>query len=91
MTLFQCQSKSYPQSDLSSWNLWVRSSGTVCNSNLLTPRDWDSCSTPVAVWSPGSKGQFLPSHAGIPMGGESGVKYYMLEIHYDNSYRKLSK
>ncbi|KAH8372725.1 hypothetical protein KR009_004044 [Drosophila setifemur] len=84
MTLFECQSKSFSGSDSSSWDIWVRSSGTICNSNLLTPRDWDSCSTPVAVWSPGSKGQFLPSHAGIPMGGSSGVKYYMLEIHYDN-------
>ncbi|KAH8260736.1 hypothetical protein KR038_008774 [Drosophila bunnanda] len=89
MTLFECQTKFYPGSDPLSWDLWVRSSGTVCNSNLLTPRDWDSCSTPVAVWSPGSRGQFLPSHAGIPIGGVSGVKYYMLEIHYDNSNRKL--
>ncbi|XP_020809804.1 MOXD1 homolog 1 isoform X3 [Drosophila serrata] len=88
MTLFECQTKSYPGSDPLSWDLWVRGSGTVCNSNLLTPRDWDSCSTPVAVWSPGSKGQFLPSHVGIPMGGVSGVKYYMLEVHYDNSNRK---
>nr|XP_041631596.1 MOXD1 homolog 1 isoform X2 [Drosophila kikkawai]XP_041631597.1 MOXD1 homolog 1 isoform X2 [Drosophila kikkawai] len=88
MTLFECQTKSYPGSDPLSWDLWVRSSGTVCNSNLLTPRDWDSCSTPVAVWSPGSQGQFLPSHAGIPIGGVSGVKYYMLEIHYDNSNKK---
>ncbi|KAH8234531.1 hypothetical protein KR032_008225 [Drosophila birchii] len=88
MTLFECQTKSFPGSDPLSWDLWVRSSGTVCNSNLLTPRDWDSCSTPIAVWSPGSKGQFLPSHAGIPIGGVLGVKYYMLEIHYDNSNRK---
>ncbi|XP_037723079.1 MOXD1 homolog 1 [Drosophila subpulchrella] len=89
MTLFECQSKSYPGSDPSSWDIWVRSSGTVCNSNLLTPRDWDSCSTPVAVWSLGSDGQFMPPHAGIPMGGASGVKYYMLEIHYDNPHGKL--
>uniref|UniRef100_A0A6P4EPV5 MOXD1 homolog 1 n=1 Tax=Drosophila rhopaloa TaxID=1041015 RepID=A0A6P4EPV5_DRORH len=84
MTLFECQSKLYPGSDLSSWDVWAKSFGTVCNSNLLTPRDWDSCSTPVAVWSLGSKGQFLPPHAGIPMGGKSGVNYYMIEIQYDN-------
>lgn len=84
MTLFECSTKSYPGSDSASWDVWVRSTGTVCNSNSLTPRDWDSCSTPVAVWSIGSSGQFLPEHVGIPMGGSSGVKYYMLEIHYDN-------
>ncbi|KAH8272039.1 hypothetical protein KR018_007398 [Drosophila ironensis] len=84
MTLFECHSKSYPGSEPASWDIWVKSSGTICNSNLLTPRDWDSCSTPVAFWSPGSKGQFLPLHAGIPMGGRTEVKYYMLEIHYDN-------
>lgn len=84
MTLFECSTKSYPSSDSASWDVWVRSSGTVCNSNLLTPRDWDSCSTPVAVWSIGASGQFLPAHVGIPMGGPSGAKYYMLEIHYDN-------
>lgn len=84
MTLFECSTKSYPGSDSASWDVWVRSTGTVCNSNSLTPRDWDSCSTPVAVWSIGSSGQFMPEHVGIPMGGSSGVKYYMLEIHYDN-------
>uniref|UniRef100_B4MQU2 GK21375 n=2 Tax=Drosophila willistoni TaxID=7260 RepID=B4MQU2_DROWI len=84
MTLFECSVKSFPGSDPASWDVWVRSSGTVCNSNLLTPRDWDSCSTPVAVWSIGSTGQFLPQHAGIPIGGSSGATYYMLEIHYDN-------
>ncbi|XP_062127901.1 MOXD1 homolog 1 [Drosophila sulfurigaster albostrigata] len=84
MTLFECSTKSYPGSDSASWDVWVKSSGTVCNSNSLTPRDWDSCSTPVAVWSIGASGQFLPEHVGIPMGGPSGVKYYMLEIHYDN-------
>ncbi|EDW61204.1 MOXD1 homolog 1 [Drosophila virilis] len=84
MTLFECSAKSYPGSDSESWDVWVRSTGTVCNSNSLTPRDWDSCSTPVAVWSVGSTGQFLPHHVGIPIGGSSGVKYYMLEIHYDN-------
>ncbi|EDW94958.1 uncharacterized protein Dyak_GE19798 [Drosophila yakuba] len=90
MTLFECQSKLFSGSDPSSWDLWVRSAGTVCNSNQLTPRDWDSCSTPVAVWSLGSDGQFLPPHAGIPMGGASGVRYYMLEIHYDNPDGKES-
>ncbi|KAH8364445.1 hypothetical protein KR084_007046 [Drosophila pseudotakahashii] len=90
MTLFECQTKLYPGSDPASWDIWVRSSGTVCNSNLLTPRDWDSCSTPVAVWSAGSDGQFLPPHAGIPMGGASGASYYMLEIHYDNPNGKIS-
>ncbi|XP_017062155.1 MOXD1 homolog 1 [Drosophila ficusphila] len=84
MTLFECQSKLYLGSNPSSWDVWVKSSGTVCNNNLLTPRDWESCSTPVAVWSKGSKGQFLPPHVGIPIGGASGARYYMLEIHYDN-------
>ncbi|KAL9918508.1 MOXD1 homolog 1 [Glossina fuscipes fuscipes] len=86
MTLFECSTKSYPGSDPASWNVWVRSSGAVCNSNLLTPRDWDACITPVAVWSIGSTGQFLPQHVGIPVGGEAGAKYYMLEIHYDNPH-----
>lgn len=84
MSLFECSTKSYPGSDPASWDVWVKSSGAVCNSNLLTPRDWDSCITPVAVWSIGSSGQFLPQHIGIPLGGKTGPKYYMLEIHYDN-------
>ncbi|XP_030383547.1 MOXD1 homolog 1 [Scaptodrosophila lebanonensis] len=84
MTLFECSTKSYPGADSSSWDVWSKSTGTECNSNLLTPRDWDSCATPVAVWSIGSTGQFLPPHVGIPMGGQSGAKYYMLEVHYDN-------
>lgn len=29
-------------------------------------------------------GQYLPNHVGIPIGGRTGAKYYMLEIHYDN-------
>lgn len=33
-------------------------------------------------------GQFLPHHVGIPMGGRTGPKYYMLEIHYDNPTAK---
>uniref|UniRef100_A0A1I8PU30 DOMON domain-containing protein n=1 Tax=Stomoxys calcitrans TaxID=35570 RepID=A0A1I8PU30_STOCA len=86
MTLFECSTKSYPGSDPASWDVWVKSSGAVCNSNLLTPRDWDACITPVAVWSIGSTGQFLPPHVGIPVGGKTGAKYYMLEIHYDNPH-----
>ncbi|KNC32203.1 MOXD1-like protein 1, partial [Lucilia cuprina] len=86
MTLFECSTKSYPGSDPASWDVWVKSSGAVCNSNLLTPRDWDACITPVAVWSIGSSGQFLPPHVGIPVGGKTGPKYYMLEIHYDNPH-----
>lgn len=58
MTLFECSTKSYPGSDPASWDVWVKSSGAVCNSNLLTPRDWDACITPVAVWSIGSSGWF---------------------------------
>lgn len=32
----------------------------------------------------------MPEHIGIPMGGKSGAKYYMLEIHYDNPKAKRS-
>ncbi|XP_059608084.1 MOXD1 homolog 1 [Phlebotomus argentipes] len=88
MTLFECSTSSYPGSDPHSWDVWVKSSGAVCNSNLLTPRDWDSCITPVAVWAVGASGQFLPDHAGIPLGGKHSAKYYMLEIHYDNPRAK---
>ncbi|CAD7088046.1 unnamed protein product [Hermetia illucens] len=84
MTLFECSAMSYPSSDPASWDVWVKSNGAVCNSNLLTPMDWDSCISPVAVWAVGSSGQFLPQHVGIPIGGTNGPKYYMLEIHYDN-------
>ncbi|XP_037953331.1 MOXD1 homolog 1 [Teleopsis dalmanni] len=84
MTLFECSTRSYPGSDPLSWDVWAKSAGAVCNSNLLTPRDWDACITPIAVWSIGSTGQFLPPHVGIPFGGQKGGKYYMLEIHYDN-------
>lgn len=36
-------------------------------------------------------GQFLPEHIGIPMGGNRGSKYYMMEIHYDNPNAKQSE
>lgn len=50
---------SYPGPDSSSWDVWVKSNGAVCNSNLLTPRDWDSCINPVAVWAIGATGEFI--------------------------------
>lgn len=57
MTLFECSTSSYPGADPLSWDVWVKSNGAVCNSNLLTPRDWDSCITPIAVWAIGSTGK----------------------------------
>lgn len=59
MTLFECSTSSYPGSDPVSWDIWVKSSGDVCNSNLLTPRDWDACITPVAVWAISSTGKSI--------------------------------
>lgn len=56
MTLFECSTSQYPSSNPMSWDIWVKSNGDVCNSNLLTPRDWDACITPVAVWTIGSTG-----------------------------------
>lgn len=88
MTLFECASVTHPGADTLSWDVWVKSSGTICNSNLLTPRDWDACITPIASWAIGSSGQFLPEHVGIPLGSKTGAKYYMLEIHYDNPMAK---
>ena len=88
MTLFECKISSFPGSDSSSWDVWVKSNGAVCNSNMLTPRDWDSCITPVASWGVGSTGQFLPEHVGIPFGDSNKQKYYLLEIHYDNANKK---
>lgn len=61
MTLFECSTSAYPSSDPISWDIWVKSSGAVCNSNLLTPRDWDACITPVAVWTISSTGKCLPT------------------------------
>lgn len=60
MTLFECSTSAYPSSDPISWDIWVKSSGAVCNSNLLTPRDWDACITPVAVWTISSTGKYTP-------------------------------
>jgi hypothetical protein len=85
MTLFECQLNAFSGND---WDMWARTSGAVCNSNSLTPVDWDSCITPVAAWGVGSTGQFLPEHVGIPFGGKNGPKFYMLEIHYDNPNKK---
>lgn len=62
MTLFECSTSAYPSSDPLSWDIWVKSSGAVCNSNLLTPRDWDACITPVAVWTISSTGTYRFSY-----------------------------
>lgn len=78
----------YPGTDSLTWDVWVNSKGAVCSSNLLTPRDWDACLDPVATWSVGASGQFFPEHVGISMGGSTGPKYYMLEVHYDNPQDK---
>lgn len=86
MTLFECSS--YTGSDPNAWDVWGKTNGAVCNSDSLTPHDWESCITPVATWGVGSTGQFLPEHTGIPLGGSKGIKYYMLEIHYDNPHAK---
>lgn len=88
MSLYECSQLSYPHSDSASWDVWVKSNGATCNTGLLTPRDWDSCITLVATWGAGGNGQFLPEHIGIPIGGKTGAKYYMLEIHYDNPNAK---
>lgn len=58
MTLYECSPYSYLGSDTSSWDVWVKSNGAICNSNSLTPRDWDSCITPVSTWSIGASGKF---------------------------------
>uniref|UniRef100_A0A336L841 CSON004817 protein n=1 Tax=Culicoides sonorensis TaxID=179676 RepID=A0A336L841_CULSO len=86
MTLFECDS--YSGSDPNAWDVWGKTVGAVCNSDSLTPHDWNSCITPIATWGMGGSGQFLPEHVGIPIGGRDSVKYYMLEIHYDNPHSK---
>lgn len=86
MTLFECAS--YSGSDPNAWDVWGKTTGNVCNSETLTPHDWEACYTPVATWNVGGIGHFLPDHVGIPMGGKDSVKYYMLEIHYDNPTEK---
>ena len=36
-------------------------------------------------------GEMFPEHVGIPLGNGSGVSYYVMEIHYDNSKLKEGK
>lgn len=86
MTLFECGS--YAGSDPNAWDVWGKTGGNVCNSETVTPHDWDTCYTAIATWTVGSIGQFLPEHIGIPVGGRDNAKYYMLEIHYDNPHAR---
>lgn len=59
MTLFECSADRYPGSDPNAWDVWVKSNGAECYSNLLTPRDWESCTQAVAVWAVGSTGRLI--------------------------------
>ena len=34
-------------------------------------------------WAIGGEDMYLPENAGFPIGGDSGTKYLLLEIHYD--------
>ncbi|GBP39913.1 MOXD1 homolog 1 [Eumeta japonica] len=78
MVLYEC----VDDGDRMSWNEWSESPGAY---GPARPKEWASCTTPVAAWAMGSKGEFLPENVGIPLGESSGVSYYMLEVHYDNS------
>ncbi|RDD43175.1 DBH-like monooxygenase protein 1-like protein [Trichoplax sp. H2] len=40
--------------------------------------------TALAAWAVGGKDITLPAHVGVPIGGSSGVRYVLMEIHYDN-------
>lgn len=91
MTLFECKFSSNIdqkafEKNTDDLDKWTKSSGDTCNSNIFSANNWDSCITPVALYSFGGSSQFLPEHVGIPFYGRQ--KYYMLEIHYDNPIKK---
>ncbi|KAI5638046.1 DOMON domain-containing protein [Phthorimaea operculella] len=77
MVLYECAE----DPDKGLWNEWAKGDG-VFGPNK--PSEWAACVTPIAAWAIGSKGEFLPENVGIPLGANSGVSYYMLEVHYDN-------
>lgn len=86
MTLYECST--YTGFNPNAWDVWGKTNGNVCNSDISTPHDWQSCFSPVATWNIGGTSQFLPDHVGIPIGGKTAFKYYMLEVHYDNPNAK---
>ena len=38
-------------------------------------------------WGVGGHSLHLPKHVGIPIGGMDGIKYALMEVHYDNQQK----
>ncbi|CAI9727122.1 DBH-like monooxygenase protein 1 [Octopus vulgaris] len=49
---------------------------------------WRYCTEVVFGWAVGGERFSLPEHIGISFGGKDDPEYYLLEMHYDNLYRK---
>ncbi|KAK9745801.1 Copper type II ascorbate-dependent monooxygenase, C-terminal domain [Popillia japonica] len=71
------------------WEQYAKEEGRDCYTPDM-PDDWEKCTTPAIAWAIGSKGENFPKHVGLPL--DSGkVRYYMLEVHFDNPSMKRTK
>ncbi|XP_069987780.1 DBH-like monooxygenase protein 1 homolog [Penaeus vannamei] len=59
--------------------------GHECYSSSM-PLDYNSCNSPVIVWSTGGEGEREPAHVGRPLVPEVGeYAFFLVEAHYDNA------
>ncbi|XP_062515119.1 DBH-like monooxygenase protein 1 homolog [Corticium candelabrum] len=54
------------------------------------PRDVRGCrgSAQIAAWAVGGVGVTFPSQVGLPMSGQTGAQYVMMETHYNNEGKR---
>ncbi|XP_063889884.1 DBH-like monooxygenase protein 1 [Scylla paramamosain] len=63
---------------------WAQHEGVQCFSPNMPP-SMANCKTAVSLaWAVGNDGEMWPEHVGIPLGKDSGLYYYVMEMHYDN-------
>ncbi|XP_071963972.1 DBH-like monooxygenase protein 1 homolog [Antedon mediterranea] len=61
----------------------VRGWSLDCDSEIMPP-DMSECLTIIYAWAIGAKSFEFPEHVGLPLGGEDGPTFLMIEMHYDN-------
>ncbi|EDV25405.1 expressed hypothetical protein [Trichoplax adhaerens] len=60
-----------------------------CDSRNM-PQGLRGCrgATVIGAWAVGAEGLSYPAHVGLPLGGDKGARYVVMETHYDNPNRE---